>query len=304
MDVLAQLANNTGYSVRINHKVSTTAAVSNKQGDAELVNFGLNGCSNLVIDVSICCDHSGYSTVSIGHLNGKIHTNDYLQTCAGAKNRKCKEDYAAVSTAFLPAIVSVAGQIHPEFLRLLWVLADKYTRNYYALIGTEEEIGSEAFTWSRARTFSLNKNSIGKAIAYATATRLHLCVHSTAPPSRRQPGQPISSAECLMHSAAHASHHASPHPAPPHPAVNVDVGAPSVTPSAHANRAGASGEVNVADEGTHAAGGVAASEWLAANLGGGVVDACGTGARISANDDAQSDDDDNDETSILEVILG
>jgi len=28
----------------------------------------------------------------------------------------------------------------------LWVLADKQTRNYYALIGAEEEIGSEAFT--------------------------------------------------------------------------------------------------------------------------------------------------------------
>ena len=66
MDVLAQLARNTGYSVRDNHKVSrsTTAAASNKQGDAELVNFGLDGSNNLVIDVSICCDHIGNSTVN------------------------------------------------------------------------------------------------------------------------------------------------------------------------------------------------------------------------------------------------
>jgi len=70
-----------------------------------------------------------------------------------------------------------------------------------------------------------------------------------------------------MH-AAHASHHAAPRPAPPRPAVNMDVGAHSGVPSAHANRAGASGEVDVADDGTHAA----ASEWLAANLGGGVFD--------------------------------
>jgi len=56
----------------------------------------------------------------------------------------------------------------------------------------------------------------------------------------------------------------------------------------------------VADDGTHAARCVAASEWLAANLGGvGGVVAGGTGARISANDDAQSDDDDNDEASVL-----
>jgi len=60
----------------------------------------------------------------------------------------------------------------------------------------------------------------------------------------------------------------------------------------------------VVDDGTHAAGSVAASEWLAANLGDGVVTAGGRGARISANEDAQSDDDDNDEASVLEVILG
>jgi len=113
-----------------------------------------------------------------------MHTrlNDYLHARAGAKNRKYKADYSAVGTAFAPAIVSVAGQIQLEFLRLLWVLADKQTRNYYALISAEEEIGSEAFTWSQARTFSFNKNSIGKAIAYATATLLHLSVHSTALP--------------------------------------------------------------------------------------------------------------------------
>ena len=41
------------------------------------------------------------------------------------------------------------------------------------------------FTYSRARTFSFNKNSIGKAITYATATRLHLSMHTTVPPSLR-----------------------------------------------------------------------------------------------------------------------
>jgi len=44
-------------------------------------------------------------------FNSKIHTNDYLQARAGDKNRKYKEDYAAIGTAFAPAIVSVAGQI-------------------------------------------------------------------------------------------------------------------------------------------------------------------------------------------------
>jgi len=63
-------------------------------------------------------------------------------------------------------------------------------------------------------------------------------------------------------------------------------------------------QVDMADDATHAAGSIIASEWLAANIGGGVVDAGGTGARFSASDDAQSDDDDDDETSALELILG
>ena len=45
------------------------------------------------IDVSICCDHIDNSTVNNGHLNGKMHTNDYPQPRAGAKNRKYKEEY-------------------------------------------------------------------------------------------------------------------------------------------------------------------------------------------------------------------
>jgi len=303
MDVLAQLARNTGYSVCVNHKVSTTAAASNNQGDVEFVNFGVDGYT--VTALSLMCRYAAIALVIAQSTMDTSMVRCTPMARATIKNNRYKADYGAVGTAFAPAIVSVAGQIHSECLRLLWVLADKQTRNYYALIGAEEEIGSEAFRWSRARTFSFsNKNSIGKAIAYATATRLHLSVHSIAPPSRRQPGQSISSAECLMHGAAHASHRATPRPAPPRPAINVDVGAPIVAPSAHANHAGDSGEGDVADEGTHVAGGVAASEWLEANLGGGGVAAGGTGARISANDDTQSDDDDDDEVSVLEAILG
>ena len=47
-----------------------------------------------------------------------------------------------IGTAFAPAIVSVAGQIYSEFLRR------KQTRNYYALIGAEEQISSEAFIYN------------------------------------------------------------------------------------------------------------------------------------------------------------
>jgi len=72
------------------------------------------------------------------------------------------------------------------------------------------------------------------------------------------------------------------HPLPrtPHPAVNVSVGAHSIIPSDHATRAGASKEVNVVADGTHAA-----SVVIATLSGGGDVNAGGPGGRNSAVDD-------------------
>jgi hypothetical protein len=242
MDVLARMFRNTGYSVRVNHKVSTTAAANNKQGDVELVSFALDGYNSLVIDVSICCDNIGNSTINNGHLNGKMHTNDYLQARAGAKNGKYKEDYAAVGTAFAPTIVSVTGQIHPEFLRLLWVLADKQTHNYYALIGAEEKIGSEAFTWSShivsTRTLLARPLLMPLPHAYTYPCTVQLCrrVDKLASPFH------------LLNASCTAMHmHCNAHLLGPHPLA---------------------------------------------------------GARNSAYNDAQSDNDDDEPADVLEAILG
>ena len=68
------------------------------------------------------------------------------------------------------AIVAMADQIHSEFLRLLWVLADKQTRNY----ASKNPHQRGRFMWSRVCKFRCNTNTIGKAIVYATATRLHV----------------------------------------------------------------------------------------------------------------------------------
>jgi len=98
----------------------------------------------------------------------------------------------------------------------------------------------------------------------------------------------MSSAECLMHGAAHALQRAPPRPAPPRPAVNVDVGTPSVVPSVHATCAGDYGEGDMVADGTHSAGGVAAAEWPAATPGGGdicIINAGGPGACTSVVDD-------------------
>ena len=110
------------------------------------------------------------------------HLGDYLNARARIKNKRYKHDYAAKNIAFAPAILSVDGKIHPEFLHLLRVLADMQTVKYFNLVGDEGDIGNERFKWSRASTLSYNKNAIGLAVVYASAIRTHLSVHGTAHP--------------------------------------------------------------------------------------------------------------------------
>jgi len=180
MNVSAQLARNRGLRVRINRKVATTAADSNKQGDVQAMEFGIPGYDDLVWDVSLVSDRIGSSTQH--GLNGKLQLGDYLNAQARSKIGKFRHDYAAKNIAFAPAILSVAGKIHPEFLRLLWVLADMQTVKYFNLVGDEEDTGNERFKWSRASTFCYNRNAIGLAVAYDSAIRTHLSVHGTAHP--------------------------------------------------------------------------------------------------------------------------
>jgi len=63
----------------------------------------------------------------------------------------------------------MSGQIHADFLRLLWVLADKQMRSYYESMGNEDKIGNEVFRWARAKVFNCDKTSVGRAIAFGCA---------------------------------------------------------------------------------------------------------------------------------------
>jgi len=62
MNVSAQLARESGLRVRINCKVATTTADSNKQGDVQAMEFGFPGYDDLVWDVFLVCDRIGSST--------------------------------------------------------------------------------------------------------------------------------------------------------------------------------------------------------------------------------------------------
>ena len=74
-------------------------------------------------------------------LNGKLQLGDYLNARARTKIGKFRRDYAAKNIAFAPAILSVAGKIQPEFLRLLWVLADMQTVSTSISLGTKRTSG-------------------------------------------------------------------------------------------------------------------------------------------------------------------
>jgi len=108
-------------------------------------------------------------------------TNDVLQARANVKNNKYK-DFYGLHKAFAPAIAGMSSQIHADFLRLLWVLADKQLRSYYESMGKEDKIRTDAFRWARAKVFNPNKTSVGRAIVFGCTTRCHLSVHSLAMP--------------------------------------------------------------------------------------------------------------------------
>jgi len=94
------------------------------------------------------------------------HSTDVLQDRTNVKNNKYKDVYGIVHKAFAPAIIGMSGQIHVDFLRLLWVLADKQMRSYYESMGKDDKIRTEAFQWVRAKVFNSNTTSIGRAIAF------------------------------------------------------------------------------------------------------------------------------------------
>jgi len=85
-------------------------------------------------------------------------------------------------------------------------MADMQTVKFFNLVGDEEDIGNERLKWSRACTFSYNRNAIGLAVAYASAMRTHLSVHGTANPMSAASVCPRSAADCLIRSAVHVSH--------------------------------------------------------------------------------------------------
>jgi len=94
--------------------------------------FGIPGYNDLVWDVFLVCDRIGRPCTQHG-LNGKLQLGDYLNARARSKIGEFRRDYVAKNITFAPVILPVAGKIHPEFLRLLWLLANMQTVKYFNL---------------------------------------------------------------------------------------------------------------------------------------------------------------------------
>jgi len=86
------------------------------------------------------CEFKGSSRAPGGCNDGVRHSNDILQARANVKNNKYKNVYGIVHKLFAPAIKGMSSQIHADFLRLLWVLADKQMLSCYESMGKEDKI--------------------------------------------------------------------------------------------------------------------------------------------------------------------
>jgi len=127
-----------------------------KYGDVEISNFPISLRDGLVIDISFVCEFKGSSRAPGGCDNGVHHSNDVLQARVNVKNNKYKPVYGFFHKVFTPIIVGMSGQIHADFLRFLWVLADKQMRSYYESMDNEDKIRNEGFQWARAKVFNCN----------------------------------------------------------------------------------------------------------------------------------------------------
>jgi len=82
---------------------------------------------------------------------------------------KFRCDYAAKNIAIVPAILSVAGKIHSEFLHLLWVMADVQTVKYFCVADDDYTSGLSA------------SNGFELAHSAVTGMRLALPLHMLLP---------------------------------------------------------------------------------------------------------------------------
>ena len=108
--------------------------------------------------------------------------------------RRYRDAYATrpgVTYAFLPCVMSTSGRIHGEFLRFLYILANRRTKRWFERLGYEPS--DEAFKFRRGQYFWHTGAAIGHAKELAVARRTRVAEHTLRrnraglPPGRPPP---------------------------------------------------------------------------------------------------------------------
>ena len=76
-----------------------------------------------------------------------------------------------------PSVISTSGRLHGEFLRLLYIIAHRRTKNWFSRHGNDEP-NEEAFKFRRGQYFWHTRAMIGQAAARAVAQRVQVAEHT------------------------------------------------------------------------------------------------------------------------------
>jgi hypothetical protein len=149
-----------------------------RKADLVVKDFGLAGVRDLIIDVSLC--HEFHGACAANHeLNGDAShagANGALDAAVKRKLDSYHRDYNERNFFFLPAIMSTAGRISGDFLRLLYILSDRQAHTYFTRMVLLDH-SPEAFKQRRGSYFYYNRAAIGLACAQATAMRIDIAPH-------------------------------------------------------------------------------------------------------------------------------
>jgi hypothetical protein len=139
----------------------------------------------LVLDLRIAHDRFGSS--SDPSLNGHLHyPNDIdksLNEAVADKIRKHRADYnnnppSAVS--FMPAIASMSGRLHKEFIRLLFLQTHRETDHFFAVSRVQVPKPNRGlFHFRRAAFLTTLKAKVGSTLAKVAALRIDINVDGT-----------------------------------------------------------------------------------------------------------------------------
>jgi hypothetical protein len=130
---------------RTTHKVKTQQVVKSRGqhcGDINLAGYLVNetGPVSLVLDLRISHDRVGSSTDPTlnGHLRYPNNLDQSLNDADADKIRKYRADYnnnPPNTVSFMSDITSTSGRLHGEFVRLLFLQANRETDRFFAPSG-------------------------------------------------------------------------------------------------------------------------------------------------------------------------